>query len=222
MPLVVEFVKGRTKRMVVFQMKIVNFGFRRGVPTIFTHIHLWKEKKAWSMMNKVFLSVNVPLTSSACNRIGEPHRELWGNGTPMNSVEWMTSHRDCTCRVERLKRKRKWKWLSNGKMISHYQYEFVYVVSDQRCHWILCRRKCTGNAWYHCGTSCVDSVVVASWRFWSRVCIGIWMGPTLVWQEAVSLSEQALLPGPPTGDSWSRGLHWWVRWEHRVGFPTGW
>lgn len=40
MPLVVEFVKCRTERMVVFQMKVVHFGFRCGVATIFTHIHL--------------------------------------------------------------------------------------------------------------------------------------------------------------------------------------
>ena len=40
MPLVIEFVECRTERVVVFQMKVVHFGFRCSEATIFTHIHL--------------------------------------------------------------------------------------------------------------------------------------------------------------------------------------
>ena len=60
-----------------------------------------------SMMMAKLESVDLPLTFVACNRIDEPRRELWGNGTQASSVEWMTSHRDCTCRDEHLKKKRK-------------------------------------------------------------------------------------------------------------------
>jgi hypothetical protein len=41
MPLVIELVECRTERVVVFQMKVVHFGFRCSEATIFTHIHLW-------------------------------------------------------------------------------------------------------------------------------------------------------------------------------------
>ena len=40
MPLVIELVECRTERVVVFQMKVVHFGFRCSEATIFTHIHL--------------------------------------------------------------------------------------------------------------------------------------------------------------------------------------
>ena len=44
-PLIVEFIKGGTEGVIVFQMKVVDFRFRSGVPTILTHIHLKIEIK---------------------------------------------------------------------------------------------------------------------------------------------------------------------------------
>jgi hypothetical protein len=40
MPLVIELIESRAEWVVVFQMKVMHFGFRSGVPTIFTYIHL--------------------------------------------------------------------------------------------------------------------------------------------------------------------------------------
>jgi hypothetical protein len=40
MSLVVEFEKGRTVRVILFQVKVVQFRLRGGVATIFTNIHL--------------------------------------------------------------------------------------------------------------------------------------------------------------------------------------
>ena len=42
MPLVVEFVKSGAERVVVFQVKIMHFRFRSGVPAVFANIHLKK------------------------------------------------------------------------------------------------------------------------------------------------------------------------------------
>ena len=129
MPLVIEFVKGRTVRVVVFQVQVMHLRFRGCMSTILTYIHLKINKINFLGCRKIpkyFFRVSkkskikfrvcgiackvfvLPLTSSACNHTGEPHRELWGNGTPKNNVEWMTSHRDCTCRVEHLKKEHKW------------------------------------------------------------------------------------------------------------------
>ena len=44
MPLVVEFVESWAERVVVFQVKIVHFGFRSGVPAVFANIHLQKKR----------------------------------------------------------------------------------------------------------------------------------------------------------------------------------
>ena len=76
------------------------------------------EKKLYSLLCAAYFEINddgnvskgwldLPLTFVACNHIDEPRHELWGNGTQASSVEWMTSHRDCTCRDEHLKKKEK-------------------------------------------------------------------------------------------------------------------
>ena len=75
-----------------------------------------KKKKLYSLLCDAYFEINddgnvskgwldLPLTFVACNHIDEPRHELWGNGTQASSVEWMTSHRDCTCRDEHLKKK---------------------------------------------------------------------------------------------------------------------
>ena len=76
------------------------------------------KKKLYSLLCDAYFEINddgnvskgwldLPLTFVACNHIDEPRHELWGNGTQASSVEWMTSHRDCTCRDEHLKKKEK-------------------------------------------------------------------------------------------------------------------
>ena len=81
-----------------------------------------------------YLCFDLPLTSSACNHTGEPHRELWGNETPKNNVEWMTSHRDCTCRVEHLKKE--------PKMIDYQMSKpMIGFGKPHCCHSLNCVQK---------------------------------------------------------------------------------
>ena len=51
MSLVVELEKGRGVGMVVLQVKIVDFGFRRCVPAVFADIHLCKQWFAKGFVN---------------------------------------------------------------------------------------------------------------------------------------------------------------------------
>ena len=104
-----------------FISKIKTISSKKQTRRFFVMSLMQKKKKLYSLLCDAYFEINddgnvskgwldLPLTFVACNHIDEPRHELWGNGTQASSVEWMTSHRDCTCRDEHLEKKKNSLW----------------------------------------------------------------------------------------------------------------